>query len=96
MLISGFSFVRNATKLYYPVNASIESILPIVDEFVIAVGNGDPDDYTLQEIQKIGSDKIKVILTEWDLEKYSGGSEYAHQNGGRPVPRIAMLSDEAR
>ncbi len=79
MLISGFSFVRNATKLYYPVNASIESILPIVDEFVIAVGNGDPDDYTLQEIQKIGSDKIKVILTEWDLEKYSGGSEYAHQ-----------------
>lgn len=79
MLISGFSFVRNATKLYYPVKASIESILPIVDEFVIALGNGDPDDYTLQEIQKIGSDKIKVIHTEWDLEKYSGGSEYAHQ-----------------
>jgi hypothetical protein len=79
MLISGFSMVRNATKLYYPVKASIESILPIVDEFVIALGKGDSDDYTLEEIQKIQSDKIKIIHTEWDLEKYPGGSEYAHQ-----------------
>lgn len=79
MFISGFSFVRNATKLYYPVRASIQSILPLVDEFVIAVGNSDPDDHTLEEIQKIKSDKIKIIQTEWDLEKYAGGSEYAHQ-----------------
>ena len=79
MLLSGFSMVRNATKLYYPVKASIESILPIVDEFVIAIGNGDADDYTLEEIQKIKSDKIKIIPTAWDIEKYPGGSEYAHQ-----------------
>lgn len=79
MLISGFSMVRNATKLYYPIRASIESILPIVDEFVIALGSGDADDNTLEEIQKINSDKIKIIHTKWDLEKYPGGSEYAHQ-----------------
>jgi hypothetical protein len=79
MLISGFSMVRNATKLYYPVKASIESILPLVDEFVIALGNCDTGDHTLEEIQKIKSDKIKIIHTEWDIEKYSGGSEYAHQ-----------------
>lgn len=79
MLISGFSMVRNATKLYYPVRASIESILPIVDEFVIALGKGDADDNTLEEIQKINSDKIKIVRTEWDIEKYSRGSEYAHQ-----------------
>jgi len=79
MFISGFSMVRNATKLYYPVRASIESILPIVDEFVIALGNGDADDHTLEEIQKIQSDKIKIVHTEWDLEKYPGGGEYAHQ-----------------
>lgn len=71
--------VRNATKLYYPIRASIESILPIVDEFVIALGSGDADDNTLEEIQKINSDKIKIIHTKWDLEKYPGGSEYAHQ-----------------
>ena len=36
MKISGFSFVRNAVKLYYPVAESIRSALPLVDEFVIA------------------------------------------------------------
>ena len=79
MSISGFSFVRNATKLYYPVKASIESILPVVDEFVIAVGAGDADDHTIDEIIKIRSDKIKIIETKWDLKKYAGGGEYAHQ-----------------
>lgn len=79
MTISGFSFVRNATKLYYPVKESIKSILPIVDEFVIAVGPSDPQDQTLEEIQKIGSEKIRIIPTEWDLEKYPRGAEYAHQ-----------------
>ncbi len=79
MLISGFSFVRNATRLYYPVQASIKSILPIVDEFVIAVGKGDGDDYTLQEIQAIRSEKIKIIHTEWDLNAFPGGAEYPHQ-----------------
>lgn len=79
MTISGFCMVRNATKLYYPVRASIESILPIVDEFVIALGNCDEDDHTLDEIRKIDSSKIKIIDTVWDLEKYPGGGEYAHQ-----------------
>lgn len=79
ILISGFCMVRNATKLYYPIRASIESILPIVDEFVIALGNCDEDDFTLQEIQKINSDKIRIIHTVWDLEGYPNGSEYAHQ-----------------
>ncbi len=79
ILISGFCMVRNATKLYYPIKASIESILPIVDEFVIALGNCDEDDSTLEEIRKINSDKIKIINTVWDLEAYPNGSEYAHQ-----------------
>lgn len=79
MLISGFSMVRNVTKLYYPVRASIESILPLVDEFVIALGQCDSDDHTLEEINKIQSDKIKIIHTEWDIVKYPGHSEYAHQ-----------------
>ena len=79
MFISGFTMVRNAGKLYYPVKASIESILPIVDEFIIALGNCDADDTTHEEIQKIGSDKIKIIHTEWDINKYPGGSEYARQ-----------------
>lgn len=79
MKISGFTFVRNATKLYYPVKASILSVLPMVDEFVVALGKGDPDDHTEDEIAKIRSDKIRIIRTEWDLDKYTRGTEYAHQ-----------------
>lgn len=46
MKISGFTMVRNATKYYFPIKESILSILPIVDEFIIALGDNDPDDYT--------------------------------------------------
>ena len=69
MKISGFSFVRNGYKLYYPVAESIRSILPIVDEFVVAVGKGDPDDETREIIADIGDPKIKIIDTLWE-EKY--------------------------
>ena len=37
MKVSGFTFLRNAQKLGYPFAQSIRSILPIVDEFVIAL-----------------------------------------------------------
>ena len=79
MKISGFSFVRNGIKLYYPIVESIQSILPIVDEFVIAVGKGDEDDTTRNEIEAIGSPKIKIVDTIWDIEKYPRGMEHAHQ-----------------
>lgn len=69
MKLSGFSFVRNGIKLYYPVVESVKSILPIVDEFVIAVGRGDDDDTTKQQLENIGDSKIKIIETEWE-EKY--------------------------
>ena len=70
---------KNATKLYYPWKQAIESILPIVDEFVVALGNSDPDDTSRQEIESIGSPKVKIIDTVWDLEKYPRGMENAHQ-----------------
>lgn len=79
MKISGFTFTRNATKLYYPIRAAIESILPIVDEFVVALGDCDPDDTTGQEIRSIGSDKIKILNTPWDMNNVANGMEYARQ-----------------
>jgi hypothetical protein len=79
MKISGFTFTRNATKLYYPVKAAIQSVLPIVDEFVVALGDCDPDDTTEQEIRSIGSDKIKILNTPWDMNNFSRGMEYARQ-----------------
>lgn len=79
MKISGFTFTKNATKLYYPVKACIECLLPLVDEFIVVLGNCDEDDNTEQEILSIGSGKIKIIHSVWDLEKYPNGMEYAHQ-----------------
>ncbi len=79
MKISGFTMAKNADKLYYPIKASIESILPICDEFVIALGDNDNDDNTLQEIESINSPKIRIIRTVWDIEKYPRGMENAHQ-----------------
>lgn len=79
MKISGFTMVKNATKLYFPIKQSILSILPIVDEFVVALGDCDEDDTTLQEIESIGSDKIKIVHTVWDIKKYDRGTENAHQ-----------------
>jgi len=52
MKLSGFSFVRNGIKLYYPVVETIKSILPLVDEFVIAVGKGDEDDTSRKKSKK--------------------------------------------
>lgn len=79
MKISGFTFVRNATRLFYPIKASIESVLPIVDEFVVALGDNDPDDTTREEILSIQSDKIRIIDTVWDLKNFPNGMEYARQ-----------------
>ena len=70
MKISGFTIVRNAVKFSYPVVASIRSILPICDEFIVNVG--DSEDGTLELIRSIDSPKIRIIQTQWDM---SHGSE---------------------
>jgi hypothetical protein len=79
MKISGFSMGKNALKLYYPMRHSVESILPLVDEFVVALGDSDEDDITRAEIEAIGSEKIRIVETVWDIEKYPRGMEHAHQ-----------------
>lgn len=77
--ISGFTFLRNGSKLHYPILESIRSALPIVDEFVIALAEGDPDDDTRARVESLGSDKIRIVDTTWDLVKFAGGTVYAQQ-----------------
>jgi hypothetical protein len=79
MKISGFSMVKNADSLYYPVKQAIQSILPLVDEFVIAIGDCSPGDNTRKLVESIKDPKVKIIDTVWDLEKYPRGMEHAHQ-----------------
>ncbi len=64
MKVSGFTFLRNGQKLGYPFLASIRSLLPIVDEFVIALGPCDDD--TEAMLRGIGDPKIRIIPTQWN------------------------------
>lgn len=79
MTISGFTFVKNATKLYIPAKQAIASILPLVDEFVVALGAGDDDDTTEQEILSLCSPKIKIVRTVWQPEKFAKNTIFAQQ-----------------
>ena len=65
--VSGFTIVRNAIKLDFPVEASIRSILPICDEVVVNVGNSE--DGTLELVSSIADPKIRIIQTEWDMSQ---------------------------
>lgn len=75
MKVAGFTFIRNAVKNDYSIVEAIQSILPICDEFVVAVGKSEDD--TLQLIQSISSPKIKIIETVWDDTKREGGVTFA-------------------
>lgn len=75
MKIAGFTFIRNAVQNDYPIVEAISSILPICDEFVVAVGNSTDD--TLELIKAIPSDKIRIIETVWDESAREGGRVFA-------------------
>jgi hypothetical protein len=77
MKISGFSIIRNGEKLGYPYVESICSVLPLCDEFVIAIGNSD--DETRNKILAINSPKIKIIDTVWNESLREGGRILAQQ-----------------
>jgi glycosyltransferase involved in cell wall biosynthesis len=71
MFISGFTIIRNAVENDYPVVEAIRSILPVVDEMIVLVG--DSTDQTEALIRAIGSDKIKIHHSVWDMSLRSGG-----------------------
>lgn len=75
MKVSGFTFVKNAIKYGYPVVESIQSILPVVDEMIVCLGDSEDDTNNL--IASIGSDKIKVIHSIWDDSLRKGGKVLA-------------------
>jgi hypothetical protein len=71
MKVTGFTFIRNAIIYDYPVVEAIRSILPLCDEVVVAVGRSD--DATLELVQQIDPEKIRIIPTIWDDSLREGG-----------------------
>ena len=75
--ISGFTFIRNGVELGFPFEASIRSLLPLVDEFVVAVGKGSDD--TLARVRAIADPKVRIIETLWNENMADRGFVYAQQ-----------------
>lgn len=71
MKVVGFTIIRNAIRYDYPVAEAILSILPLCDAFVVAVGQSE--DATLELIQSIHPEKIKIVHTVWDDGLREGG-----------------------
>ncbi len=77
MKVTGFTIVRNAVLYDYPVLESIASLLPLVDEVVVAVGKSS--DATRELVASMDSPKIRIFDTIWDDALRSGGRVLAQQ-----------------
>jgi hypothetical protein len=75
--ISGFTFIRNGVELGFPFEASIRSLLPLVDEFVVAIGAGSDD--TVARVRAIADPKIRIVETRWNERMADRGFVYAQQ-----------------
>lgn len=77
MKVSGFTFVRNAVQLNYPVVAAIRSVLPLVDEMVVNVGVCE--DGTMDLVRSIADPKLVIVETPWDDTLLEKGAVLAQQ-----------------
>lgn len=77
MTISAFTFIKNGQILGYPFLQSIQSVLPIVDEFVINIGESEDD--TLELIKNLKNPKIRIIESKWNDKMQDRGYVYGQQ-----------------
>ena len=77
MKISGFTYVRNGFKYGYPFIPSIQSLLPLVDELIVVVG--DSEDGTREAVVQLNDPKIRIIDTIWDDKLRESGKIFAQQ-----------------
>ena len=89
MKISWFTIIKNAIINDYPVVEAIQSILPVVDEMVVLVGDCDDDTELL--IRSINSPKIKIHHSVWNPALRSGGEALADETN----KAFALIDPEA-
>lgn len=77
MKVSGFTIIKNAVISDYPIVEAISSILPIVDEMVVLIG--DCQDETEALICSINSPKIIIHHSIWNTTLRSGGEVLAEE-----------------
>jgi hypothetical protein len=68
-MLSGFTLVRNAVTLDYPIVPAIRSMLEACDEVVVNVGRSE--DGTRDLVAAIGDPRVRILDMEWDLSRGS-------------------------
>ena len=66
-MLSGFTIVRNAIKLDFPIVPAIKSVLEVCDEVVVNVGKSEDD--TRDLVASVQDPRVRIIDTEWDFTK---------------------------
>ncbi|WP_131538482.1 glycosyltransferase family protein [Pedobacter nototheniae] len=90
MKVTGFTFLRNAIANDYPAKEAILSVLPLCDDFVIALGNSS--DETAELVKSIDPKKIRIIETIWDDSIREGGRVFADETN-KALAQISKDTD---
>jgi glycosyltransferase involved in cell wall biosynthesis len=77
MKIAGFTIIKNAVVNDFPIVEAIRSILPVVDELIVLIG--DSTDETIALIESIGDPKIKIHHSVWNKNLRKGGAVLADE-----------------
>lgn len=88
MKIAGFTIIKNAVTNDFPIVEAIGSILPVVDEMIVLIG--DSTDSTIALIEAIGDPKIKIHHSVWNKNLRKGGAVLAEETD----KAFALIGDE--
>jgi hypothetical protein len=66
-MLSGFTIVRNAVRLDFPIVPAIRSVLEVCDEVVVNVGRSDDGTHDL--VAGIGDPRVRILDCEWDFSR---------------------------
>ena len=66
-MLSGFTIVRNAIRLDFPIVPAIRSMLEVCDDVVVNVGKSD--DETRDLVASVADPRIRIVDTEWDFSR---------------------------
>ena len=88
MKIAGFTIIKNAVTNDFPIVEAIRSILPVVDEMIVLIG--DSSDATIALIEAIGDPKIKIHHSVWNKNLRKGGAVLAEETD----KAFAFIGDE--
>jgi hypothetical protein len=66
-MLSGFTIVRNAVKLDFPIIPAIRSVLEVCDEVVVNVGKSE--DATRDLVASVQDPRVRILDSVWDFTK---------------------------